>query len=111
MDYNKLEIARQKFQDGQKLCGYSPDTLWLAVIDLFDALLEPPAADGSIDRATDGRITAEPGWKEGDSYFGAGTPNSLGASARKVAAIMADGCDPDPADDGPEVGILRGRVK
>jgi hypothetical protein len=92
MDYNKLEIARQKFQDGQKLCGYSPDTLWLAVIDLFDALLEPPEADGSIDRATDGRITEEP-------------------IIKIPAEILADGCDPDPADDGPEVGILRGRVK
>ena len=92
MDYNKLEIARQKFQDGQKLCGYSPATLWLAVIDLFDALLEPPAADGSIDRATDGRITEEP-------------------IIKIPAEILADGCDPDPADDGPEVGILRGRVK
>ena len=107
MDYKRLEIAKKKFDICQKLGYYNIVDLWIAVNEIFDALLDPPEADGSIDRATDGRITAEPGWKEGDSYFGAGTPNSLGASARKVAAIMADGCDPDPADDGPEVGILR----
>lgn len=111
MDYNRLESARKIYLNTQKLGYYNAMDLWIAVKDIFDALLEPPAADGSIDRATDGRVTAEPEWKEGDSYFGAGTPNSLGASTRKVAAIMADGCDPDPADDGPEVGILRGRVK
>ena len=44
--------------------------------------------DGSIDRATDGRITEEP-------------------VAVLPQEILADGCDTDPADDGPEVGILR----
>jgi len=146
MDYKRLEIAKKKFDIGQKLGYYNIVDLWIAVNEIFDALLDPPEADGSIDRATDGRITAEPGWKEGDSYFGASTPNSLGAQRRMKERvvnnieqerspnylpekILADGCDPkpkvsldfetrinvplrgDPADDGPEVGILRGRVK
>lgn len=122
MDYNKLEAAREKFKKAEKTGYYN--SRWFAVSDLFDALLEPaepkeifqevprraecafcldesgsyscirPAhsayqakGDGSIDRATDGRITEEP-------------------VAVLSQEILADGCESDPADDGPEVKIL-----
>ena len=92
MEYEDLKTAKRELRDAQKIGGYRAVVLWIALNEIFDALLEPPAADGSIDRATDGRITEEP-------------------IIKIPAEILADGCDPDPADDGPEVGILRGRVK
>ena len=94
--------------------------------------------DGSIDRATDGRITEEPILacvEDGYAYVNQKYPGFLEATKKVanifqdsllgkntiscdcqdcgrlrtdlLAKILADGCEPDPADDGPEVKILR----
>ena len=59
MNLEKLQNAKNNFENYQKQ-GASTDYLWFVMENVFDALVEPPMGDGSIDRATDGRITEEP---------------------------------------------------
>ena len=84
----KIRLASEQFKKEKLSDYYNTETFWLALVGLFDALLDSVTGDGSIDRATDGRITEE-------SIIG--LPQE----------ILADGCDSDPADDGPEVRLMR----
>ena len=114
MNLEKLKKAKQEFESVQKLCDYNPLYLWNGVQVIFDALLEPATpGDGSIERATDGRITEEPvsNSERNRAYVEAQYPGFLAATEKVVnilkniaqensrnvlAEIMADGCDPKP---------------
>src|SRR5208282_4412107 len=94
MNLEKLQEAKARFE---RLRYAADDLNFLEPVpeDIFNALL-PTEVDGSIESATDGRITAEPFYTETRRVVRV-LKNVVQENSRNVLAeIMADGCDPKP---------------